>query len=92
MGSLDRNDTFPFSDAWDDKERTLIAKLFGREMMPLRWKHSQEILSNLRLPIQTVTYNGVDHNILPEMWDDVSAFLKANEGDEPETITPRQYP
>ena len=37
MGYLDRNDTLPFSDAWDDDERELIAKLFGREMMPNRW-------------------------------------------------------
>src|SRR5205807_8188117 len=32
MGYLDRNDTLPFGDAWDDDERELIAKLFGKEM------------------------------------------------------------
>jgi pimeloyl-ACP methyl ester carboxylesterase len=92
MGYLDRNDTFPFSDAWDDDERALIAKLFGREMMPDRWNRSQEIVSTLHFPIQTVTYNGVAHRILPEMWDDVIAFFKANEGDAPGRIVPHEYP
>jgi hypothetical protein len=89
MGSLDRNDTFPFSDSWDDDERTLIAKLFGREMIPSRWQHSQEIISNLQLPIQTVTYCCIGHDPGPVL-DDVVAFLKANEGDEPKTIAPHQ--
>jgi pimeloyl-ACP methyl ester carboxylesterase len=92
MGYLDRNDTFPFSDAWNDHERALIAKLFGREMMPDRWKRTQEIVSALHLPIETVTYNGVGHSIRPEIQDDIVAFLSANEGDIPTQIVPHQYP
>src|SRR5215831_16159497 len=56
MGYLDRNDTFPFGDAWDDDEREIIAKLFGKEMMPDRWERAQQIVASLKLPIQTVTY------------------------------------
>lgn len=92
MGYLDRNDTYPFNDAWDDDERALIAKLFGREMMPDRWTRSQEIISTLRLPIQTVTYNGVAHEVRPEMWDDIVAFLSANDGDTLAKIAPHEYP
>jgi hypothetical protein len=92
MGYLDRNDTYPFTDAWNNDERSLIAKLFGREMMPDRWTRSQEIISTLQLPIQTVTYNGVGHQILPEMWVDIVAFFKANDGDTLAKIAPHEYP
>ena len=92
MGYLDRNDTFPFGDAWNDTERGLIAKLFGKEMMPDRWERSRHILSETRIPAQTVTYNGVAHRVLPEMWDDVVSFFQANEGNMPATITPHEYP
>jgi hypothetical protein len=92
MGYLDRNDTFPFSDAWDDDERELIAKLFGREMMPDRWDRAQQIIAALNIPVQTVTYNGVAHRTLPEMWDDIVTFFKANDGDALAKIVPHQYP
>jgi hypothetical protein len=78
MGYLDRNDTFPFSDSWDDDERELIAKLFGKEMMPDRWERAQQIITNLKIPIQTVTYNGVAHRTKPEMWDDIVTFFQVN--------------
>jgi len=93
MGYLDRNDTFPFGDAWDDDERELIAKVFGKEMMPDRWERAQKIISTLKIPVQTVTYNGVAHNTLPEMWDDIFSFFNANDVTEGLTkITPHEYP
>lgn len=93
MGYLDRNDTLPFGDAWDDDERELIAKLFGKEMMPDRWGSAQKIISALKVPVQTATYNGVAHNTLPEMWDDIFSFFKANDISEGLTkITPYEYP
>jgi hypothetical protein len=93
MGYLDRNDTFPFSDAWDDDERELIARLFGKEMMPDRWERAQQIISTLKIPVQTVTYNGVSHRTLPEMWEDVFSFFKANDDGEALTkVVPHEYP
>jgi hypothetical protein len=93
MGYLDRNDTLPFGDAWDDDERVLIAKLFGKDMMPDRWERAQKIISALKIPVQTVTYNGVAHNTLPEMWDDIFSFFRANDITEGLTkITPHEYP
>lgn len=93
MGYLDRNDTLPFSDAWDDDERELIAKLFGKDMMPDRWGRAQKIISELKIPVQTVTYNGVAHKTLPEMWDDIFSFFKANDITAGLTmITPHEYP
>ena len=94
MGYLDRNDTFPFGDAWDDDERALIAKVFGQEMMPDRWDRAQQMMAGLKIPVQTATYNGVAHATLPEMWDDVAAFFQANGSEPPEftKIVPHQYP
>ena len=92
MGYLDRNDTFPFDDAWDDSERTLIVKVFGRKMMPDRWDRVQTIMSTLKIPIQTATYNGVPHDTLPEMWDDIVAFFKANDAEGFRKINTHQYP
>lgn len=60
-------------------------------MMPDRWDRSQSIISGLHLPIQTITYRGVRHDPEPVL-NDIIAFFKANDGDEPATITPHQYP
>jgi hypothetical protein len=93
MGYLDRNDTFPFGDAWDDDERELIAKLFGKEMMPDRWERAQQIISTLKIPVQAVTYNGVAHRTMPEMWQDILSFFKANDVGETLTkVVPHEYP
>ncbi|HEY1339864.1 MAG TPA: hypothetical protein VGF59_20265 [Bryobacteraceae bacterium] len=93
MGYLDRNDTLPFGDAWDDDERELIARLFGKEMMPDRWERAQQIITKLKLPVQTATYNGVAHDTLPEMWNDIYLFFKANDAAEGLTrIVPHEYP
>ena len=92
MGRFDENDTLPYSDAWNRKERELIKTLFGEEMMPSRWERSQAILSELELPVQCVTYNGTGHTIRPEMQKDIEAFLRANDGDGHVEITSHQYP
>jgi hypothetical protein len=93
MGYLDRNDTLLFSDAWNDDERELIAKLFGKDMMPDRWARAQQILLTLKSPIQTVTYNGIAHTTLKETWEDILAFFKANdEGDTLSKIVPHEFP
>src|SRR5260370_11665831 len=61
--------------------------------IPDRWERAQQIISTLKIPVQTVTYNGVAHNTLPEMWDDIFSFFKANDITEGLTmITPHEYP
>src|SRR5260370_34688615 len=91
MGYLDRNDTLPFGDAWDDDERELIARLFGKEMMPDRWERARQIISKLKIPVQTATYNGVAHSTQPEMWDDIFSFFN-DAADGLTRITPHEYP
>ena len=91
MGYLDRNDTLPYGDAWNDAERALIGRLLGEEMMPTRWERVRALLAEAQLPVQVVTYNGVAHRILPEMWDDIVAFFEANDGEAHTNISPHQY-
>jgi hypothetical protein len=67
MGSLDPNDTVGHPDSWDGDKTRLIKKLLGDPMMPDRWKRSQEIISTLHLPIQTVTYNGICLSLAHDM-------------------------
>ena len=92
MGYLDRNDTLPYGDAWSDSERSLIEGLFGEEMMPSRWERTQALLSEARTHAQTVTYDGVAHRVLPEMWDDIVAFFRANDEEAQRKIKPYEYP
>src|SRR5260370_26522862 len=62
-------------------------------MMPDRWERAQQIIATLKIPIQTVTYNGVPHRTLTKMWDDIVSFFKANDAGETLTsITPHEHP
>ena len=92
MGYLDRNDTYPYDDAWNDTERDLIARLFGEEMMPTRWQRSQALLAEWAPSAQLVTYDGTAHRIRPEMLADIVAFFRANEGDQHVTIDHHRFP
>jgi len=91
MGAMDRNDTFPFGDAWDDDEREVIAAALGEVMMPDRWARCQEILADSGLPIQCVTYEGTGHEIRPEMVQDLAAFFLANDVDGFEPTSTFEY-
>ena len=91
MGYLDRNDTYPYDDAWNDAERALIARLFGEEMMPTRWQRSQALLAKWVPAAQLVTYDSTAHRIRPEMLADIVAFFRANEGDQHVPIEPYRF-
>jgi predicted esterase len=92
MGYLDRNDTLPFSDAWDDDERELIKTVAGEAMMPDRWERSQSILAGQGLPVQFVTYDSIGHETRREMIDDIIEFFAANSGDEHAAVETHRYP
>ena len=92
MGYLDRNDTYPHDDAWNDSERALIARLFGEEMMPTRWQRSQSLLAEWAPSAQLVTYDGTAHRIRPEMLADIVAFFRANKGEQHVAIEPHRFP
>ncbi len=92
MGALDDNDTVPYRDAYDEADAELVKNLIGIKMMPDRWHLSQSIYKALGIPAQFVTYNDTGHEVKDEMIDDITAFFKANAGDEIVEIVPHQYP
>ncbi len=92
MGYLDRNDTVPSRDAWDESEAALIQEAVAATMMPDRWEVSQSIYRDQKLPVQCVTYNGTHHTIKEEMLEDLVEFFQANSGDEFVRIDPHSYP
>jgi len=91
MGYLDRNDTVPFRDAYDEEDAMLIRRLIGEEI-PDRWQVIVAIFSELQVPAQFVTYNGTAHWIREEMVNDIAEFFVANSGDSFVTIKPHEYP
>ena len=92
MGALDDNDTVPYRDAYDEVDAELVKSLIGAKMMPDRWDMSQSIYKALEIPAQFVTYENTRHEVKDEMIDDITAFFKANAGDEIVEIVPHQYP
>lgn len=92
MGHLDRNDTIPYRDAYDEEDAVLVKRLVGEAMMPGRWEVSQSVYTELGIPAQFVTYHGTGHTIRSEMLGDIVRFFKANGGDEIVSIEPHQYP
>lgn len=47
MGGLDRNDTLDYSTPYEQNEKDLIIKHFGRKMLPTRWENTQEVFFEL---------------------------------------------
>jgi hypothetical protein len=54
MGEIDDNDAILYEDAFSSEERAIIYKLFGKEMLPLRWNncktiyHNEEVISSIK--------------------------------------------
>ena len=92
MGALDRNDTIPYRDAYDEADAELVKRLIGTKMMPDRWGMSQSIYEALEIPAQFVTYKSIRHEIRAAMIDDIVAFFVANAGTEIVEIAPHEYP
>jgi hypothetical protein len=91
MGYLDRNDTLPFRDAYDEPDAQLTVDVLGNSM-PTRWETSHKLYVAQGIPAQFVTYNGVGHEVRQEMVDDVVAFLKANRASGFSPVEPHAYP
>lgn len=88
MGELDRNDTLPYYDAWNDDERDLIATVLGETMMPDRWRRVQALLECGPERIRCVTYDETGHEIRPEMIEDLVTFFRANDGSSSSSTKP----
>jgi hypothetical protein len=91
MGDLDRNDTLPFRDAYDEDDAKLTVDVLG-DSMPARWQTSRQIYKALNIAAQFATYSGTAHTIRPEMLEDVIRFLRANQASGFRYIQPHAYP
>ena len=92
MGAHDRNDNFPYEDAWSDWERAILKEALGREMMPARWARASSVVGE-RLPrAQFVTYESTGHEVREEMWDDIAEFFRRNTAPGFAPIEPHRYP
>lgn len=47
MGGLDKNDTLDYATPYEQNEKDLIIKLFGRNMLPIRWENTQDTFFEL---------------------------------------------
>jgi hypothetical protein len=92
MGYMDRNDTLPSRDAWNENEAKIIREAIAEKIMPDRWQITQTIYREKLPCAQCVTYNGVGHAIKDEMRDDLVKFFKANSGESFVAIEPHVYP
>jgi len=92
MGADDTNDTLYAWDAYGDAERAATEKVLGKRMGD-RWKAAKDIFGTFGFDsIQTVTYAGVGHWILPEMEADIAEFFETNGGEEAfAPIVPHRY-
>jgi hypothetical protein len=78
MGSVDDNDSVPYSDAFSDAEREIIYKVLGRDMFG-RWQPSQDVYQQQGCNAVTfITYSGVGHTITNAITNDIINFLKDN--------------
>lgn len=75
MGALDDNDTLPYSDAFSDEEREIIKRTLGLDMHG-RWEKSKYIYEELGCSAKMVMYDGVGHEINPEIEKDIIKFFE----------------
>jgi hypothetical protein len=78
MGALDDNDALPYDDAFDPLEREQISRLLGEQMLPHRWKRSQQIYDSLNVNARILTYQDLGHEHPDEIKQEIVEFFKAS--------------
>lgn len=76
MGENDENDAIPYDDAFDRDERVLIYDLFGKEMLPARWKECENIYENEGVNATIKTYTNVGHEHPDKVKQEIVEFFK----------------
>lgn len=75
MGEADKNDTLPYSDAYDEISRRLTRSVLG-ESMPDRWRRAQSIYRETGYPVRFVTYRETGHEVTPTIMTDIVEFFR----------------
>lgn len=76
MGENDNNDAIQYEDGYSKTERSLINKLFGKNMLKERWIFSKNIYINQRANVIIKTYKNTGHEQTLEIKNDVVKFFK----------------
>lgn len=74
IGDEDTNDSVPFDDGYEDRDETLIFRLFG-ETPVARWPIAQEIYETIGANSTFRLYSGVGHRVTPIMERDIRVFF-----------------
>ncbi len=74
IGDRDVNDSVPYSDSYDDRERQLVLKLFGRTPLD-RWDTARRLYEMVGLEAEFHLYPGVGHAITLGELRDVRRFF-----------------
>jgi dienelactone hydrolase len=75
LGSEDTNDSVPFDDSYEERERALVMTLFGTTPVG-RWPAAEGIYRAYLPKAKFTLYPGLGHATLRDTWRDVVAFLK----------------
>lgn len=75
LGDRDDNDSVPYSDSYDNRERQLVLKLFGRTPLD-RWDTARRLYEMAGLEAEFHLYPGVGHAITLGELGDVRRFFR----------------
>jgi hypothetical protein len=76
MGENDDNDAILFDDGYDEKERSLIFRLLGEEMQPLRWQKCREIYTEENVDAEIITVMNTGHEQTGFIKNEVVDFFR----------------
>jgi hypothetical protein len=76
MGEHDKNDAVLYDDGYSIKERALVYKVLGQEMMPTRWHNSIEIYEKCGIPAIMKTYENIGHGTDKRINDEITEFFR----------------
>jgi len=87
MGELDANDTLPYDDAFDRREREIIIDVFdtvpfteqkesNAPILLKRFAFSEKVYAEFDLSARFVVYEGIGHGINKQVWEDLFEFFR----------------
>lgn len=75
LGAEDDNDSVPYDDSYDLRERTLVMEMFG-PTPAARWPAAQRLIGGVLPNARFQTYPGSGHEVTRKMWSDIESFLR----------------
>ncbi len=76
LGKLDDNDAVPYNDAYGERERKQIYRLFGEATLLQRWNQCLKTYADCNVNVMAKTYENIGHEHPESVNEDVFAFFK----------------